>query len=995
MHTALYVVVTSVQLLGVIVLVGTEHTPFNLSTVISYSNLTASYVSVSAAFPAPRLSADVVIDYSYSTIVTASLKASDSQVITMWGVETGENNRYAGVFVQYLSALNLTGVRLIVDTEDVNLRMSRHLVTQFPSVFTEPVFTVPLEVTLSEVLQFTGEVIKPSGATSFAVFTSPKTAALLLSAFQTKRLNKAGYVFILSDTARYFGSGVSAVPLAQHGLLYIARADNYQTNLREAGEALILVQVWSELQAPRPEYVLVNMQNGVPVVVSPTPTSPLSYCVFPGNTTHTPSQHVVAIPVSVNNPFINPDGSLFPRGPVVMRGFSVALDEANSRRDILPNFRFISQSAPLSGLTFNSTFTYNQTLCYLEKLGLAHFAIPLGVNVISLYTILAHLNQSIPLLTGSMSDTLASKAQFPYYLRTRTGNRYLANVIAQFLKFFNWRRVAVLYTQDQFEYEEAYRDFLAYVPLLDLTITNEPGMRALSPDLLSVKGLAHLNASISHIRMTNTRIILLFTPYIANIADAMYDLEVRSEYLLLTTTALSSAMYVGPVGYKRRIVTKGAIQFFPRLFIGQKGEETLSKLVARDGQNYYPNGCLYYDCAWLYILATDYMITRGLDYEDKDEIMRAMRSSHFKGCSGTITYDKDSNEPSDQIYSILNSWTDTDQNTTSVRVAYYFNPFSVTLIEAVNPVEWPDDSQGHFLDILTYQCPFPTDQVRPFVPGTTLAFALSYFICAFTAVCVMFLWRPYRNLKYPVLLGKHEPSMDDFMHLISPVIELFQLLSIAPEWEQLKNVLRFGFELTSLNLYQGQTAIGESYWVMLYVSLSVTALITVLCLLKLLRREDKLECIPCCSFLMIFVRLFLPTAPNYVFIALLTLLLKVLFCTEATGEYWTSSFLDSDCYEQCWQGSHLTLVIISYVLVLLYVLLTLCTLLPWQNSRPLLHIKTQPCAFLLRSLVHVILLTSAVTFKSKYSDIHCVLFLVIIALYFSLTLMSPLFNYHR
>jgi len=945
-------------------------------------------------------SEDVLFDYTYSSTLAAELKTSGLKLVTMWQKDPGDqHNRYEKVLTEYVTAFNFTRVRLITDTNEAHLRSVHYLKTHFPGVYEDVDYTVSEGLAQTEALQFTGEVIKPSGATLFALFTTPSTTAMLLAAFQAKKLNKAGYAFLLSDTARYLSPAVLAtVPLAAHGLLAVARKESCVAVSREEGEAAILAKVLHSFPLiPEADYCLMNMQNSRPILVASSPESTISTVVFPGNSTAFPSSAIVHIPISINSQFIKSDGSLFALAPIIMRGFSVAVEEANDRTDLLPHFSLLPRSVSLSGLIFNSSFTQHQVLAYRNQIGLVHFAMPLGHNVIATFAVLQALNASFPMMTGTLSDALTSSSDFPLYLRTRTGNRYLANVIAQVFKFFHWTRIAVLYAQDRADFEEAYNRFLDYTEELELNITNSPDMRALTFGITTPEQLAHLNASIQHIRHTDVRIILLFTSDVIPITEAMYDLGIRSEYLLLFITSLSSTLFSGTdiSAYKRRIVAKGALQFFPRLFIGKAGQEVLRLLIEKDGLGFFPNGCLYYDCAMLYVHATDYMINRGIDYEDRDEIMKAMRSTHFKGCTGTIAIGTNSNEPSDQIYSLMNSQYSPDTDSLEVKDVFYFNPFSVTLIEAVGTVQWPDDSQSMFLDTLVYSCPFPDSDVSSFAPGLAVAYSVCCGMCVYTAVLGVFIWCLRFNKVYPVLTEKRELSLEDTMMLMIPLIDFFQLVSMSPSPTSIDSNLNWVFALATLNLHQGFKAAGSLHWLVLHWALGLSSVLILVYVVRLTKLEKKMKYLYDCTFVCLFVSLVLPTASNWFTLPLVSVLVKIYFCTKATGNSFSSSFLDSDCFEGCWSGSHIAFLVGCSVVLLAYISVTIFSCPIWQEQQPSLHIRTQPLPLLVKTVLQIVLAILYQCLAFTYPDAHICIFLGFVSVYFLFLLRYPLFNYSR
>lgn len=270
-----------------------------------------------------------------------------------------------------------------------------------------------------------------------------------------------------------------------------------------------------------------SMQNSKPVRVRST-LQPLSLpIVFPGNSTLVPTSAEVGIPVSINTRLLNPDGSVFPYSAIVMRGDTLAIENTNNRTDVLAHFRVDAKPVPLSGFVFNRSFTEKQVQIYQKQLGLVHFPTPLGNNVLETYQILEANHCLVPLITSSKANQLSSPVHFPYLLRTRTNNQYLAKVLAQVFKIFKWKRLAVIYLNDHGGDEETYIGFLNYSSALGLNITNNPGMRAIA--LTTPDEKARFNQTIADIMKSTVRIILVIAADIMPVIKGMYDVGVRSE----------------------------------------------------------------------------------------------------------------------------------------------------------------------------------------------------------------------------------------------------------------------------------------------------------------------------------------------------------------------------------------------------------------------------------------------------------------------------------
>ena len=88
---------------------------------------------------------------------------------------------------------------------------------------------------LSFALLYVGKQIKPLGINQPALFLSPQATAFFLQALETKKLNRAGYVYVLSnDSGRYRYLTNSTSDLLGNGVLIVGEAADKESN-REVG----------------------------------------------------------------------------------------------------------------------------------------------------------------------------------------------------------------------------------------------------------------------------------------------------------------------------------------------------------------------------------------------------------------------------------------------------------------------------------------------------------------------------------------------------------------------------------------------------------------------------------------------------------------------------------------------------------------------------------------------------------------------------------------
>lgn len=325
-----------------------------------------------------------------------------------------------------------------------------------------------------------------------------------------------------------------------------------------------------------------------------------------------------------------------------------------------------------------------------------------------------------------------------------------------------------------------------------------------------------------------------------------------------------------------------------------------------------------------------------------------------------------------------------ENDTTEVRDAYYYDPFSVTLMKQVNEVGWPDDSQGMYLDTLVFPCPFPDSTIRVFAHGEAVAFSVCYSLCAFIVLEAIIRCCKWDE-KYPQMTGIYELSLDDIIRLLDPVVELLQFMVFS------SHSAVFTDKIPTRML----DAKGSLYWMELHWGLGLGAGWVFVCVVKLARLERVLECIPSCSFLFLFVNLLMPTAAGWLFTPILSTLLKVYLCTQSTGPEFSSSFLDSDCFQACWNRDHIIYVVGCSVVLLGYTFFALYTTYQWQEIQPLLHIKVQSRPLLVRFIVRAMVVALYHTLNLRYLKGHNWCFLSVLGLYFLFLLKFPLYNYSR
>ena len=962
-------------------------TPFNVSTAVDIAGMKGWEIEVCLIEKGDEITGvegDVVLDYLYEEGLSRRTREK-ANYYRMW--EEVHTARYARDFSAYITALHLSNIYLIGDT--AHIAVIDQLYSSFPFLYSD--FSIlPIYVDLDFALQFVGRFIKPRGLHFLALFLTPQSTCFFLQALQTKKLNRTGHLYLLSqDAGRYRFFANSAAGLLGNGVVVVGEESEAELTIEraEAGRMRTALEEISTNGSLFPRFALLYTQQGklITAALTPADISNSTLILFPGNSIDIPKPTLPTIRTSVNYEAYNPDGSLFPLSAPVARGVKVAFEEANNRTDLLTYYRLIDESVGFTGLLFSFNFSLPRVQAALPSLGLVYFAPPVSQAIIGMTQVFQTLNISIPILSASLGSALSDSQEYPLFMRTRPSNKYTFTTIAWTIKYFGWKNVAFLYTADEGDGEDAYRQFLAVKGEFGINITNPEALRALPP-LLNAQTSAQVNASLQAIIESTTRVIVIVHDYQYVLMDQLYDLGVREEYVQIYVSGLSQAIFQGAEHYKRRIVSKGALLFYPRLFIGPVGSKVKQELMKRDGQAMYPSTCLYYDAAYLYFYATDYLLQSGYDYEDPFEIVRAMRGTYFHGCSGLVKIEKGMNDRIASEITITNFQYDSKTDNFSLKLVGSFNPFSIQPYQITSPIQWPDDRPS-YADLKPYYqaCPFLAETVRELPYGGVAGMSTAVFLYAYTLASAIGIRVRNKNLAYPRLTVKQPISVEDFLVLSAVLVDFCQLAALFPHLKSLSYTINQTLLEISLYVTQFATVTPEIYWIVLSAVIVMVYFWVLISLLLL----AGCRWILCCDVLELWADVFMPT---FFFMPIISTLTSVFQCSKGVSEKLTDSFFDKDCTEFCWRGTHLGYAIASGLALVLYIPLAQQARVRYQEVQANLHVKAWPGAVLAKSTFQVYLIVAG-TVLDRTS--YAYLLLCATPLYLVYLLSARQYNYSR
>ena len=939
-----------------------------------------------------KLDSDLVADYTWNEDMAFRLrqKTGRSRYVRLWtrqGLLSGESflHSYSQSFTSFLLQLPVPSVHVLYTPAYIPLLT--HLQQHWPHIY-HPLACIP-PLSLSKALQIVGKIVKPAGINHLAIFTDPLTAGNLLTAFDQKRLNKAGYVYILSQTAslyRYFSQFTSF----QHtGVLFIGESALLSKNMHEYTSLILqnqLIRLIStvnstisvEFTLPAPQFYLFSLENGQPrLQIEPFSIS------FPGNITTLPLNWRPEIAASVNYPFFDD----FQLGYYQMRGILLAFEEINTNTGLIPNYYLVNNTVNYLNSAFNYSFTQLEIRKNSEKMGITYFGPQNSHGIKTILTAFEAEKVKIPILASSVACLLSNKEKFPLYLRPKINNSFISIVTLRLLRSFQWSKVSLLYVSDQGDSLDFYSNFRQKSDFYSIQILNNESFRSL-PETFNYDSELAINASLLEIKSKETRVVIVCVPYFEEIVKRMRELEMK-EYLMIFVTGVS-LVRLGQEWGEVGEVMKGALVLTPSLFVGEVGREVRRKLERVDGEKYVPSTCLDYDLTYLYFHAVDYLLQRGLDYEDASTLINSMRDTHFIGCSGFFKIQKDSNDRDESRIEIHNF--QVDKSSFRLQKVGLIDPYGVSLIRIFETIQWPDGERV-FPDVKPryLNCPYvKRGVVQTYVSGVIAV--VIYFSVMGLAVCsVALTWGQWRGCSPEVLKRKQMLSFEDVSVYISLIIDYFQYISLGPDISPL--ILQIWSTSSTLTFQDFLHIQGAYYWLLLDLVLSCTVLWTILCCLIFLSVLLSSKCkrwLQDCS-----VMLWMPVASNTMFFPIISVLTSVYMCSHGLSPALKDSFMDKDCLTFCWHGTHLNYVLGSTAVLVVYIPVALVTRPIWQELQANLHIKAYPTSLLVKGLVQVGLIGLAGILRTTSPAVHSYLYVTVMSLYIGYMLSHRQFNYSR
>lgn len=937
-----------------------------------------------------------VVDLTNDAVIWARLQALFSHISALYRYVDGEISAtgvFSPVIGDAISALlrsfSWTTFNLVSTSTPVSRQAAAYLQERFP--YADPV-VLPARASADWLDILAGRLLQPRGKRFFVLLLPAELASGLLWAGQRKGLYEAGSVWIVSSLANAVESEL--LGRLGCGLLHLSSFAHIPSNNTER----LLFSLQQVSHAPPSSQALFyssGLLYEAAGLCSAEGCGLQGPVLFPGCTSQVPVSPFAHLLLTLPLEIYTPDEESFP--PHVA-GALYAIEDINANSAILPHFEVRYQSYYYGILDFNKTAAVENAKKLRFRFGSAVSAAFSTAAVMGLTQLFASANRTVPILGSEvMLPLLSNSTQFPYFVRTIVSDAYMAYFYVEWLKQTGWRRCSVLYRNNIWS-QGFYELFADGAKRAGLELANSESLRVL-PDKDSE--WREVFAELVRVKVRPVVLISIEKEVIVRSVLSMYEAGLRrGDVVIVAVTWLVDNIWSFFPSSELRVfqeLLSGAIMAFPAAYVGAQGRGLQGSFRKRMAAEPPLGACLFYDSMMLVGKALDFIIDSGQSAENPQTVISAVRGTKFHGCSGLVSIDPSSNDRSQMTIVIRNLRYWAHNNTWELANVLLYNPTSVTLITQTGTFVWPDGSSQVPADTVVFDidCPFQSRELRDTTVGRVIMQCVCYFVVTVVGVTTWVIWRKWWRKEVPRLVKREEISPSDVVVLASLVIEFFQHLAMGPDTSPLIQSLPTLTQSLTLDLQSFFSMTQGGFWLLLDFVFAVCAF-WLFALLML--HYDLWKCTEnMCVFPTVrqLTDLLMPVMGSVCFLPIISVLLEVFLCDQATGNEVTDAVLTKDCYQHCWVFPHSLYVSLAVLSLVIYVPPAVFYRPLWQLLQSNLHVKTSPAFLMEKTIFQVTLIVLNKTLKRVWPLAHGIAFSTVILAFTGLSIRTSPFNYSR
>ncbi|CAG9328053.1 unnamed protein product [Blepharisma stoltei] len=870
-------------------------------------------------------------------------------------------------------------------------------------------FVLPQTASYEYISWLISKKIKPMGIKWFFFKTNKEISEKIQEALVEADMNKKGYTYVYIQEAAW-GAYLEGSILLEGKWFHSTDTFSYINNLVYYGSIVVYNLIANNpiqgsfsgyilndlvAQVLKPEvmgYTIWNIQGGKVQAVGVINGNGLQIqlpVMFPGKTYEAPNNNNIEIPISISGVtyenYIN-DGL----NMMNQIGVNLATETIITEGDLLPNFDIVVNNITDCSFTDNNS-TFKCFSDHLDDLGYFHIPRLETSTVLATMEVFQKNNILTPVLGVQTSTILSTSKYYPQYSRVSYPNSRTASAAALILSVFGISKCSLLYSDSQWG-EDYYSEFQNQTDSYGIHILNKN--KAVSP------GFKGSNKKIiQEIIDLKTRYVVLEVqwPDILYVIEAFYDLGMREGdiYLIVGDGMISKSdldeKLIGSKSYnKRKEMMSGLIYISFVAFENQLGFNLKSKISSKYGA-VYDYMCLFYDAAYLGLYTIDALINWGANV-NSSTIEETIREVAFTGCSGVVRVSQEGN---DRLNTVLGIYNLIQVNSTwTMNLCGLYDPGQLIVLQIRQPISW--NSNGDVpSDIIgdDQECPFRDILVQSFLYGYFILIIIELIPMIIGTLFAIKFYNFIFKQKYPKLTTAQKENFLDILSYITFMIESLQYMQIGPDFTAFFPKWSDATKITTLYV-RGYFKKGIfTFWnqIIFYETLGYLWFLLFLWKIFKIGKDSDHFILTAVNELNFYI---MPIIGEILFLPINLYLFQTFQCTSSIGDNFKDSFNNQDCSTFCWQGEHITYVIISALAISVYLPTSLYFRFTWKNDFSF-HFQEQPFHIALKSAVQIILIALVTIVSPASENVSLGLCIGLLLLYVIISIIKKPLTYDR
>jgi hypothetical protein len=876
--------------------------------------------------------------------------------------------------------LNVESFVIMSSIAELNLKIANSLYeTSKENVLSYLKYSTSLSQIVSDDL--IARMIKSNGYKNIVGIDQDDSWLKIQTSIQNKNMNRPGTFIISSSKSVYSTKIQGSLIVVESGLEFSSSLESYEFNaitkaLSTINAALASKQYSSfdsslikklsldlfPSHTPRPLYSLINIVNSQRIIVGEIENyvNITNTIYFIGNTTNLFSFEKTKIILSI----ANGTQELYNLGKFTTfsNQYNGALYSAqrSNRLNEIPGFEINFFPTDCGIFYYNDTIFMDYYSPIASSMGIAYLSYAWAAPAYGALLTFKKLNKYLPQISYFSEYTpIDNKTEFPEFLKVSSSNLDYYTSFVTLLKAFSWTDIVVLIVNDP-GFQEYYNELVYYLNVSGITIVNPPDKRQLPGNYTKDK-YDQYKSYFQAAKDTNCRAYFIPNQYKMAVYQGMYDIGLRSGDVACIIQASAIQIYLSlpeEDAFKVKEFMFGSFVFSFREWIGPLGQQLEAEMSQIFPSLLY--FCMTYDEVSVVKEAIIYMLERGQDYEDLKLLAFTMRNNKITSCLGNVYFDHDGNSRG----SVQFSYHQFIQNYSSG--AWYFEEvaiidrYSNQIINFTTTPQWHTGTSIPTNYRPYNHCPFDTYLIIESSKGKVVLVAISSIFILAAAITGFRSQATFKHF-FKELNEKQVVSLSDIIFNCYFLFQFCQLLSLGPDQESLKQLLRGFHYLVGLDFTNYFGFKFDTFWVLIYCLFFYSLIWSIVCIFTIL-----FDGFPVKKSILLKDSIF-PILGQICFMPVFSELMNIYLCGQGIGDSLTDSFMDYDCTLSCYTGKHLIFAVVGGIFILSYLITAIYLRPVWEYLQTSLHISTKSSYLSILSLFQV---TSVILSKvlSYYSE---------------------------